>query len=540
MRARRQGSALASSLLYSILGLAIALVAAGAGFLHLNFSNTNDNRQQARNLAESVLARGIACILNSEDYGKSRAPAFTVLLQGGDLPPRVWGALTFDPGTASSRGIPCSTNNLGNPDPVSFQGRSIPGQVAHLTAEAVWGGQHQTVECFLHVPPYPDALAASGEIRSSGLFVAAVTEAGQFTGNLDTIPEAARRPGNIMSNSGASDAVVLGPGCDVRGSVQAVGGVRLSPGVRVQGDVRQGLDPEPIPAFPVDDFVANFSAVYSRMVLPPGSTGDITVDWLTVVDGDLTVNGDCTLDSGILCVSGDLWVQGKFVGQGTVVSSGSVRVDQAGSLVGEDLVALLASGDVRLEGIGPSNSFFKGLIYTEGNLRGRNVTVVGSVVANGGPGAGQLQLDNVGIIQAPVAAQTAHGRPCDLGTWPYARPEFDDDTIAVLARYDESTGRYSVVAKGHDNAAEWPDPHDLGGAEGLTFQEAVDWCAEKYESFQGAGQGRRDDALARQVMQGYLDELRQPQVRSLHLDLRLNRVLDPAENARIVMWRSVP
>ena len=72
---------------------------------------------------------------------------------------------------------------------------------------------------------------------------------------------------------------------------------------------------------------------------------------------------------------------------------------------------------------------------------------------------------------------------------------------------------------------------------GLTYAQVVDFAADKYESFQGMGQGRRDNAGARRDLSHYFDDIRKPDVPDIHLDLRVNKVLDPAENARVLYWR---
>ncbi len=538
---KRRGSTLLTALIYTTLGLAIAMAAAGVGMLHLRFSTTGDSREQARNLAESVLARGVAQVLHAETWGQARTADQTIRVEGGDLPEGAWGLLSFNEGVAGTRGVEPSYNNLGNPDALAYHGLTIPGQVVHLQAEAVYGGQRQKADCFLYVPPYPDALAASGKIEASALFVSAITDATQFHGDLSTVDEQYKRPGNIMSNSPADDAVHLGPGCEVKGNVQAVGRVQLTPGVRVQGSVRQGLEPQAIPTFPIDQYLSNYRNTYSRTELLGGysSAGNLVCDWLFVAQDNATVYGDLEMKSGILVVPGDLRVTGKISGDGTIVCGGTLRVDQAGSFSGDNLIAILARGDIYLHGDGPTTSFVQGLVYTEGDLHANNLTVLGSVVANGPPGSGGLEIQNARFIQAPYASQTTHAAPFDLGevASPYRTTDYDDDTIAVMAWYDAVSQTYSVNVKGHDNGHEWPNAQDLGSAHGLTYAQVVDFAADKYESFQGMGQGRRDNAGARRDLSHYFDDIRKPDVPDIHLDLRVNKVLDPAENARVLYWR---
>ena len=105
-----------------------------------------------------------------------------------------------------------------------------------------------------------------------------------------------------------------------------------------------------------------------------------------------------------------LWT-GKHMGHTPIWSnasyhfkSGDVTVADGGSdVTGSDQIALAASGDIVLKARSPEGDYFKGLIYSEGDVETRDITVVGALVVNGKRGkAGSVKLDNVRMVYDPA------------------------------------------------------------------------------------------------------------------------------------------
>ena len=126
--------------------------------------------------------------------------------------------------------------------------------------------------------------------------------------------------------------------------------------------------------------------------------------WFAHSPQPLSISGDLDLNGSVLCVEGALDVSGAITGTGFVLVDGDVTVADGGSdVTGSDQIALAASGDIVLKARSPEGDYFKGLIYSEGNVETRDITVVGALVVNGKRGkAGSVKLDNVRMVYDPA------------------------------------------------------------------------------------------------------------------------------------------
>jgi hypothetical protein len=190
------------------------------------------------------------------------------------------------------------------------------------------------------------------------------------------LKKGARVTGNAVSRGG----VLLEDEAVVEGSILPYSGQIRLPRIDVVSldPVSQGMpDVVPLPAF----------------VTSPRLTG------FNRSNGDVTVNGDLELNDAMLYVDGDLRVSGGIEGHGVVVAKGSTSVDEGGSMTGTGAAALVSGGDVTLHGQGAEQSAFSGLIYSGGNFKASNITLVGAFV--GGGTRSEVLLDSANLLHVP-------------------------------------------------------------------------------------------------------------------------------------------
>ena len=86
---------------------------------------------------------------------------------------------------------------------------------------------------------------------------------------------------------------------------------------------------------------------------------------------------------------------GAIVCKGAVTVTGSLNLES-------DLVALVAQGDVFIDGLGKEGGTrMQGLVYTNGSFKAEDSTVVGAIVS--AQVDGTTQLDRVNMVQVPGA-----------------------------------------------------------------------------------------------------------------------------------------
>lgn len=403
---RRKGVALGSVLLCLAVLVALLFIVVSASLSHLNLVTAVGRREHARNLAESALARGLEELI-ATDYAFGRDEKDRVVVTFAGLQDAE-GIVTFNKKEFAAG---YSTFNLDSDRPLAGAGGlNVPPEAVHLVARGRVGEIEQWMECVYHRPPYPDGLVGTGWIEASGLVLTGVKKGEDYEGGdpASVLPED-KTPANLFANalSGPKGpSVILGPGCDINGSVGSRGAIRVDSSNMVKGEILPNSERRPIPALNIrtriSELVPNAVGVFS-------TSGALTLDksWFSQASGDLLVGGDLDLNGSALCVEGDLTVDGAIKGTGVILATGSVEVNGGGSkVVSSDQVALAAGGDVRLRGSNPAGNFFQGLVYTEGDLEADSITVVGAAIANGkSPGKGNVTLNNVKFVKTPTSVQ---------------------------------------------------------------------------------------------------------------------------------------
>ena len=401
-----RGVALGTVLLCLTLLITLIFLAISASLSHLNVVSLQGTRDHATNLAEATLSRGVERLLETDmafgTNGTDQANVSHSVLQDAD------GFLSFSPGALPNH---FSTNNM-NPDTsrIGSGGVSVPPNAVHLVARGRVGSVERWMECIYYEPPFPDGLVASGTVDASGLLLSGVrTGAAYDGGDTTAIPADQQVQANLFSLAATGpggQAVILGPDCDINGSVGAVGQIEVDPSSKVRGEVRPGSQERPVPSLSVRDRIAVLEPNAVDVTYPGGDL-QLSQSWFNHAVGGLEVTGDLDLNGSALTVDGPLTIHGAIKGTGAILVDGSVRILDGGSAVSStDQVALAATGDVEIRALSRDSNYFQGLVYCEGDFRAEKITVVGAVTINGKtPDKGNASLENVRLVRSPTSVQ---------------------------------------------------------------------------------------------------------------------------------------
>ncbi len=510
---------------------------------HLHFSSAAQQQLVARNLAESALHRALTQVLASPAYAFGSHNE--VVRVDSTIYRGAYGLVSFD---ARRRDVPASRNNLlGEGQVLGSVDRSVPSNSLHLVARGHQGQFAKTLEALYYVPPFPSALASQGPFRSRGtLLVAGVREPSAYTGSYDDVAPEQRLPSHVFSNSNDPRAVVLDAGATIRGNVGAVGGIETGTGVTILGQVRAYTSPQPVPNLHLSSLFGRLDAQTGKEFLS-GSVGDQTVRWLTQSDGNLHLN-HLQLDNGILYVKGDLRVDHGITGEGAIYVQGQTYVGGGTALRASDQVALVSQGPIELRG---DNSYFQGLVYSESEIRARNTTVLGVVIARG---LGGLEMENVKLINSPVTVQLIEGLEMVNAS--------DDDTVHIVLRVQErdpvslKPTLYKIQMRGHADdhgTMKISPPIEQVGLrnygeikawlEGVDMSQFSEYTKHSFHlDWYWQADPEHVAAYGPNPLQRYLDILegRHPDPeRRLSISIDPNQVLGVVERARVLLFHEI-
>jgi hypothetical protein len=289
---------------------------------------------------------------------------------------------------------PFSTNALASDVAVvGWNGTLVPKRSIHLVSVGHIGSMQVIHEAFVGQQSFPFAVASAGKVKGTALDVYSVDS---FEALADGVTEDEKKPGNVVANDSSDDSVDLGTATEVSGDVRTAGRVRLSGGAVIKGEQKEGQLPQNLPHIDLAQYDPQ-GGHQSFVPYTPGMT-DIR-GGRARYQGDLTL-GDLFLDSGLLYVNGNLTITGRVSGTGAIVCNGKVTVTGQMNLQ-SDLVALVAQGDVLIDGQGKDNggTRMQGLVYTNGSFKAEDSTVVGAIVS--AQVDGTTQLDRVNMVQVP-------------------------------------------------------------------------------------------------------------------------------------------
>lgn len=368
MGRRLWGVTLGGTLLIAMVVSVLAFGLAGATVGHLNLFTHQDNLQIARNLALSAIAQTVGELRQDPEF--SGQVTFHRHQQ-----PESTGRVRF--GTEQGD----STNNVDGEESVRApDGRAVPAYSARILAEGRHAGTVHRVEAIVTIPPFPYAIACAGEITSEG---------GLRVGSLapnwrNTRPslEADLLPSDVLCNSLADPSLNLGGDCRITGDLQSAGGISLSQGATVEGEILPFSGTRELPQIVLEEFD------------PASDAGVQNLDPATVYEqasfagivrsaGNLRLTGGANFENALLYVQGDLVVEGGITGQGAIVATGHLTIAGGVSeLSAENRVAVMAGRGLTVTGDGPDNDFFRGIVYSQGPVVANGLTVVGALIVN--------------------------------------------------------------------------------------------------------------------------------------------------------------
>ena len=572
-----RGFALGTVLACMVVLVLVLFTAVTATLSHLQAAERVEQIQHAQNLAEAALSETIAR-LAANDYKALPEGRVEITIDGLD---DAEGIVTFDRSEFPSD---FSTYRFLDPNhetsAVGARSRTVPENSVHLVARGRVGEVEQWMECIYHHPPFPEGLIATGKVEASGLYLTGVSLGSAYEGgDGESIAPEDRVPANLFSNSGGL-AVTLSANSYVNGSVGAPGEVVLQDGASVAGELLPGSSLRETPEL---DIPGKMDVLIRSAYPVPVSSGDLTLPegWFSHSPSALTVFGDLDLNGSVLCVEGDLKVTGAMVGTGFVLVDGDAEIGDGGSdVTGSEQVALASSGDIKLSAVTPDGNYFKGLLYSEGDVEASDITVVGALVANGKDGKqGAVTLDNVRFIYNPAGVELNFRGPQGFtytkglfaaGDRPYGfslslrnDPDSADKFIAGVDLFVSNKVAKKKKDKETFKANEpktWPvDSTNPGGLPAYTVSR--EWTfteADLSESFldplvrellEGAvdasGAGTNADytrALRTELTKSLLPALQSltdAQEDSLELTFNLNNLLrEVTASTRILLWRT--
>lgn len=390
-----RGASLATTLVFATLALIVGLALASFSVTHLHFSTAQSKRQQAHSAAESVVALTVEKLMSQPDFGADDStPGFLQVTLGEAI-----GRVSFDPGQAARWNMDYSTNNQGsNESRAGSRGRELPPESVHVIAVGESGGVRKNLEIVLHTPGFPYALASSGEIQSEGALL--IGGLADLTDAFPEIEEEELEPADLASNAPGRAISITGT-AQITGNIQAVGQIALGDDVRLKGELKPLSDPVPVSQIDLGDLRPQSS-------LPLLTQQSPLVDdarHISAPDNLVRISGGLTLDDGILYVDGDLEVSGGVRGHGALLVDGDILIRDGVALAAENKVALVAKGDVDIRGGSRTAPFFQGLVYTEGDFRAQDCTLLGTFVANKPSGSvdpgSRMQLRDVNVVHLP-------------------------------------------------------------------------------------------------------------------------------------------
>lgn len=368
---REQGVSLGTTLMVVSIVAMLGLALAASSITHLGLMARSNNATLALDQARSAVDIALAHLYTDKAYGTSGE---TVTSQGPD---QSAGWVTFDPVEAARLGVSQSLNNLSqNGSSLAPDGQVVPQQGAYLVGVGKANGVTRSVRVVVFLPPYPYAASSDGAIVSLGNLVVGSLQAGQSAAT----PPDQLQPADIASNDGSGQAIDLGPGSTIQGSLRAVGGVQVAPGTVVGGKRLTGQAPLKVPDMQVDSYDPQTLGQLSSTLQAsyPQST---TFTGAVRRDGDVSVTGDLALTQALVFVKGDLSIAGSVTGEGILVATGDITIGGQTQMQSNNRVAMLSKGKVTLAGSGPASSDLRGLVYAENGISTQQLSVQGAVVA---------------------------------------------------------------------------------------------------------------------------------------------------------------
>jgi hypothetical protein len=395
-----RGAAMATLLVVIALFAVIAFTLASGSTFHLNAASRQNNTVDAKNAAESNMARALEKIIADQTYGDTTKP--TISVQRSETGSNASASLTFDPTQATALGIPYSYNNIkGTTGMPGDMNRQVPQNSVHLVSVGNCNGVSQKVEAIIHLPPFPYCIATNGQFTAGkDLLVATVDK----TDLSATIDPSKLQPGNLLANSTAVDAVDFqGSGTmKIMGDVQTAGKVKKSDTATIEilGETR--IDAAQVTINEINPKLSSYDPSARPDVKDPGTLqNNPTFQGYYKAAGNLDITGNLKMDGALLFVQNNLTISGGITGKGAIIVMGNMQLGKGADFASDNLVAVLTQGNVSLGLLGSkSSSYFQGIVYCEGDFSAQNISICGAFINKGGTGS-KVALSDVNAYRVP-------------------------------------------------------------------------------------------------------------------------------------------
>lgn len=398
----KRGSSLAGAVCVIAVALLAVLTVGTASSVNVQMLLRSENAQTASLLADSAIQQALAELMKDPTWGATQATQIQYAgpVEQSDV------QLTFN----KTLGVPYSTRNDDDnflpawPGSKLLRDSKVPGKRVHLVAVAHCRNVTRTREAVVYIPNFTLSLGATGKVHLIDSFVGCLD-------SLDGVDLAAieadpskLKPGDLGTNCTEAQAAVLEQGSRVSGNLQAGGGVSVLDTSVVGGEVRTFNNQVELPHFDFTLYDPARDSALNYATLPPGIQPEQHLTGVVRCQGPaVTINGDLNVDNCLLYVDGNLKVTGGIKGSGAVIVTGSTTVEGGSGLTSADSVALLSQGDLNLVSTSSSRYQYQGLVYTRGNFRAKNFTVVGGFVADGlTADKGKIDMEGCLAIRVPV------------------------------------------------------------------------------------------------------------------------------------------
>jgi hypothetical protein len=370
----------------TVMALMALMTVLAAGMVAVYTSSLNhvqafSNGEIAQAEADSAINELIARLNENPSYGSS-GEEIRGTRSANLSDSEAYHVLTFSGG-----GYPISTNaNTGSK--AGSLGRTVPAGHVHAVATGYCRGQYRTVEVLIAHPPFPYGLASSGKIDSK----TPLTVKGRSASGSDD------RPGHLVSNSPGGVTIGEADGAEtyITGFVKSKGTISIDqPAVVLEG-VYPGAGAIELPDIPLDSKFDNEGDPGVIEILDAEFPAQV-LDVMYHSNHSVTYNGSVEMKNAFLFSREDVTIYGGLHGTGAIVAMGNVTINGGTDLSGTNNVAILAGGRITLSGGG---NYFKGIVYAEGGIDARKITIVGNAITNNpaDPESCSVNLDEATLI----------------------------------------------------------------------------------------------------------------------------------------------
>ena len=524
-----------------ILAIVVILASLAAGLAklavsHIQVIGHSQSALQASNAARSVIAQATAKVLEDESYGRDSSTASTIRYSNDNSV----GLLTFHPDIAFQESLVCSTNNLDSTESqLATDGQAVRPGIVRLVARGQSGNVTRRVEVLLEVPQFPWAVASGGALdASAGVLVGSLPE-GVWPPVLDEL-----LPADILSNSRDSEAVILGEHTIILGDVQTSGQVMsAAKNVTVKGELLERRQPTDIPLLLAKDYdPLTRSQTFDNLTKLGTNGGPLELSGIVRRQGDLRLDSGLILNKSHFFVDGDLSIQGRLEGSGVLVVTGDLDLRGFANLKGATDLAVLADGKVRLAGLGPEQSKFRGVVYGGNGVEANHLTLVGSLISAASDQS--VSLSDMVLVSEPQKAKEI-SKTFYIGTLDPVNPRYHSESLSdvepasgsliELTITRQGSGDFPILVEFSYRGASPPYQWTIHNAQEIPHvNERINWLTDDWTK--EPRDAWVEDILVRNPLSQLTDQVTQGSSTGLNVLGELSTLIPAKDRIRVVHW----